>query len=339
MSERYEKQFEFINAIYSPDCPVALEKGAVLLDTKTNTYMLQLKLANIGTKSILSARVHIDAYDREENTIYTGVTQGIAADYEELIGVGDAFGTKKLLPLPNNNAAIFYVFVEKITTTDRLEYTFAREQYIVSESDIAAKRERAFKKEQIKQAWREKTYKKMWGAKWYHVIFAISVLMSFSTPIIGGSVLHSGAVIGVFLLIPLLLSLFFWIFTWTSIGTPRIKKRSFMTAIFISLSHFLLSAITVGLLGALIILLIVSLVSFIPFTLISINVRVQKSKQKRGIKKELALFSPSVYAEAPVISEIPTIIEVNTAIFCSNCREQAEQGAKFCKNCGGALSE
>ena len=51
MASRYIRQFEFTNAVTLPECPVALEKGAVLLDAKTNTYQLQLKLSTSARKA------------------------------------------------------------------------------------------------------------------------------------------------------------------------------------------------------------------------------------------------------------------------------------------------
>jgi hypothetical protein len=179
MAERYIRQFEFTNSADSPACPVALEKGAVLLDTKTNTYYLQLKLANIGAVPVTSVKVYIEAFDNDGNPAYSGQTPGIAAEYNQLAQVGETFGTKQLLPVPNNNAVAFRVYVEQITTGTGYVLTFPREQYITADKvrDIALERENAYTANREMQARKSKEYRIMWGAKWYHVIFAIWILV------------------------------------------------------------------------------------------------------------------------------------------------------------------
>ena len=139
MADRYSRQLEFNNEIYLPDCPIALEKGAVLLDTKTNAYVLQLKFANIGTTGIASARICVEALDRTGQSVYSE----IKTTYDEHTDMGSTFGTKKLLPVPNNNAVTFHVYAEKVTTVDGHSYSFSRKQYMSEshQSDITAMRE------------------------------------------------------------------------------------------------------------------------------------------------------------------------------------------------------
>jgi hypothetical protein len=143
MADRFIRQSDFTNAVYLLDCPVALEKGAVLLDTNTDTYLLQLKLANIGTVDITSARVFIETFDSEGNPAY----QGIYADYSEFTEIGGAFGTKKLLPLPNNTAVTFRVYVEGVITVNGDKLHYERSQYTIEHytRDIAAIRERVYR--------------------------------------------------------------------------------------------------------------------------------------------------------------------------------------------------
>lgn len=179
MANRYIRQFEFMNTVDSSACPVALEKGAVLLDTKTNTYYLQLKLANIGALPVTSVKVCIEAFDSEGNPAYPGQTQGITAEYSELAPVGEAFGTKQLLPVPNNNAVSFRVYIEQVETNTGYVLTFPREQYVAGGAprDIARERGDAFAAAQEMQSKQVKTYLKTWGAKWYHLLFAVWILV------------------------------------------------------------------------------------------------------------------------------------------------------------------
>ncbi|HEY8349653.1 MAG TPA: hypothetical protein VIM13_07490 [Clostridia bacterium] len=178
MANRYIRQFEFTNAADSPACPVALEKGAVLLDTKTNTYYLQLKLANIGAVPVTSVKVCIEAFDSEGDPAYPGQAPGIAAEYNVLVQAGESFGTKQLLPVPNNNAATFRVYIGQVTTNTGYVLDFPREQYTDSTGrDISLERENALAAAREMQAKQAKRYLKMWGAKWYHVLFAAWILV------------------------------------------------------------------------------------------------------------------------------------------------------------------
>jgi len=183
LADRYVRQFEFTNAVDLPSCPVGIEKGAVLLDTKTNTYCLQLKLSNIGTVTVKSVRIYIEALNSEGTSAYPE-TPGIAADYNETAMVGEAFGTKQLLPLPNNNAVTFRVYIEKIETENGDVLTFSREQHTTDNAarDIAAERENAFETDRAVREAQVKEYsKKVWGAKWYHIMFALWTLLYLIT--------------------------------------------------------------------------------------------------------------------------------------------------------------
>jgi len=178
MADRYIRQFEFTSTVDSPACPVALEKGAVLLDTKTNTYYLQLKLANIGAVPVTSVKVYIEASDSEGKPAYPGQTPGIAAEYNVVVPVGEAFGTKQLLPLPNNNAVSFRVYVEQVMTSTGYVLSFPREQYVAADAprDITGEREAAYAAAREMEARQARIYRKTWGAIWYHLLFIIWIV-------------------------------------------------------------------------------------------------------------------------------------------------------------------
>ena len=92
--------------------------------------------------------------------------------------VGEAFGTKQLLPVPNNNAVTFHVYIEQVTTNTGYVLDFPREQYTGGTGrDISLERENALAAAREMQSKQAKTYRKMWGAKWYHVLFAVWILV------------------------------------------------------------------------------------------------------------------------------------------------------------------
>ena len=143
MADRYVRKLEFNNDVYLPSCPVALEKGAVLLDTKTDAYFLQLKFAYFGTVGMASIRVCIESLDNAGQLLYPETT----AMYEEHTVTYGTFGTKKLLPIPNNNASMFRVYIDKLTTVDGRSYSYLRDQNVSGciELDISVEREKALK--------------------------------------------------------------------------------------------------------------------------------------------------------------------------------------------------
>jgi hypothetical protein len=185
MAERYVKQLEFQNTVSVPDCPVALEKGAVLLDTRTNTYCLQLKFANIGKTTIDSIQICVEALNSENNPAYPE----ISATYHENTAVGYTFGTKNLLPVPNDNATSFRVYVVQVTTAGGYSHTYPRGQYreAIPDSNIAAVREEARqlqREEKEKQLIEEEENKKIRNKKWFKrfVLIALAAALVIGIP-------------------------------------------------------------------------------------------------------------------------------------------------------------
>ncbi len=231
MAERYIRQLVFTNEVDIPDSPVAVEKGAVLLDTKTNTYFLQLKLANIGAVPVKSVRVYIEAFDKEGNPAYSGQTPGIAAEYSETAQVGDAFGTRKLLPVPNNNAASFRIYIEEIVTEKGYVLTFSREQHIMNDAkrDIAREREAALEAEREAQERRARENRIMWASKWYHIVFAalIPEMARFMIQWNMSFLSYTPMRVFIFVILPLALI----VFAWISMGSPALLGRSAILAV------------------------------------------------------------------------------------------------------------
>ena len=150
MVERYIKQFEFVSDVCLNDCIVALEKGAVLFDNKTNTYKLQLKFANTGTIAITSVHIYVEALDNTGDLAYPD----LSFTYDEFAQTGDTFGTKKLISVQNGNAIKFRVYVERVTTVDGQTHSYLREQYVsiaVIECNNLAKEQQEAEEERNRQ--------------------------------------------------------------------------------------------------------------------------------------------------------------------------------------------
>jgi hypothetical protein len=330
MADRYSRQISFANKVFLLDCPVTLEKGAVLFDTHTNTYVLQLKFSNIGTEDILSARAYIQAYDGEGNPAY----KGIYVDYDEYAHIGEAFGTKKLLPLPDNNAETFCVYVEEITTADGDVCAFSREQYTDSPDlrDIAAERDQIYGVKMYEQ----EAYKSMWGANWYNVVFAIVFVIN----------------LGLFIalrfafLIPILL-----VFAWVAIGTPNILKRSALLALLSPISAvftIFLPGFRYGITPMLFVLLLSSLPNIIPFACVFFNAK--RFDCSLDFMQSLFFFSNAgtgtcARAEqtavcfqcgAEKINDTKFCAKCGIRFLCPQCNHPRTGAVKFCAKCGGS---
>jgi len=269
MSERYIRQIEFNSNVYLPDCPVVLEKGSVLLDSKTDTYVLQLKFANIGEIGASSIKVQVEALDDAGNSAY----QEITAVYDEFSASGNSFGMKKLLPLSSNNAVMFNVYVVNVVSVDGLSRSFSREKYDTSvemRDFVAEHREKVEQKQEqnAKMAalcWRSESYKLLLGA--------VGAILGLFTILFVGAFITDGflpdSLWGILrIMMPplrfwwrgnivvtisnMLLFLFFWymwISAWMSIGTPEIQKRTFTLAILSPVVYLVFDIVVALLLG------------------------------------------------------------------------------------------
>lgn len=350
MAERYIRQIEFQNAVYKNDCPVALEKGAVLLDTKMNSYILQLKFGNIGTTAITSVQIYVEAVDAMGSL----VCPGIFYNYDEYTGIGDNFGTKKLLPLPNNNAAVFRIYVETVKIANGDTYTFNRKDYTENSEkiDIARLRENAVVTEQNRWE-QEKRIKNnsMWGAKWYHAVFAVvtvanllnavfvfmtvAVFLSRNMIILGG-------------LGGLLLTCGMCIYTWVGFGTPKILKRAVLLAL---LSFSCLGVLTYvvdrfnpfyplsysynysypQLLTFILVFVTVAVINILPFLCIFFNAR-----RYDDLLKEENFHGYASISGENINTQIKKHVQHTNAV-CPSCGQKIEQGAAFCGFCGGKI--
>lgn len=112
------------------DCPVDIEKGAILFDRKLKSNLLQLKLINIGDQPIKSAYIRIYCYDDSGDKI------ALENDYLEYAYVDvhcpsqGTFGTKTPIYLPSTFARVFFIYITRVVLQDESVVRFDEEDHI-----------------------------------------------------------------------------------------------------------------------------------------------------------------------------------------------------------------
>lgn len=115
MSERYQKLFALPENLYAVGSPVAIAAGALLKDTQTGKVLAQVKLRNIGKKTIKAATVSVEPLDTVGNPLGESVTY----QYLDLHADRDAdFGQKTPIALPDAATRSFSVSVAQVIFTD-----------------------------------------------------------------------------------------------------------------------------------------------------------------------------------------------------------------------------
>ena len=85
MSERYSRLFALPENLYISGSPVVIAAGALLKDNQTGKVIAQLKLRNIGDKTIKAATVSIMPFD----TVGNPLGEPIQYQYLDLIARRD----------------------------------------------------------------------------------------------------------------------------------------------------------------------------------------------------------------------------------------------------------
>lgn len=119
MSERYTRLFSLPEHLYATDSPVLIVAGALLKDNQSGQVLAQLKLQNIGTKTIKAASVEITLLDT------AGKPLGGTVDYQylDLSASRDAtFGQKTPIVLPNAATRSFTVRVTELIFADNSDW-------------------------------------------------------------------------------------------------------------------------------------------------------------------------------------------------------------------------
>ena len=115
MSERYTRLFALEENLYSDGSLVVISAGALLKDNQTGAVLAQLKIRNIGGKTIKAAAVRITCFD----TVGKPLEGTAEKEYLDLTaGRDEEFGQKSLVSLPDTSARSFSVAVTWVAFSD-----------------------------------------------------------------------------------------------------------------------------------------------------------------------------------------------------------------------------
>ena len=121
MSERYSRVYVLPQAVYAANTPVIISAGALLEDHVNKNILAQLKFTNICSKHVKAVKVRITCLDA------FGVPLGdpLAFQYLELnAGMGESFGQKTPIPVPNSTARIIQPEITGIIFADNSTQSF-----------------------------------------------------------------------------------------------------------------------------------------------------------------------------------------------------------------------
>lgn len=125
MSERYTRLFALEENLYSDGSPVVISAGALLKDNQTGAVLAQLKIRNIGGKTIKAAAVRITCFD----TVGKPLEGTAEKEYLDLTaGRDEEFGQKSLVSLPDTSARSFSVAVTWVAFSDNTVWNASEEE-------------------------------------------------------------------------------------------------------------------------------------------------------------------------------------------------------------------
>lgn len=104
--ERYKRLYSMANSIYQENSPIVIVASALLLDTKENNVIAQIKFENIGTKEIIGLKISLDCLDIGEKHL-EGIQEFQYLDLS--VPRGTEFGSKTPIVLPQNTTRSFSV--------------------------------------------------------------------------------------------------------------------------------------------------------------------------------------------------------------------------------------
>ena len=102
-------------ALYAENSPVLIYAGSLVMDRFSEKVSVNLRLRNLDDREIIAATVYIQPY----GTWGEPYPQEVIYRYNSLkAGHDQEFGTKKQIPMPDNNVRSFQVFVSEVTFAD-----------------------------------------------------------------------------------------------------------------------------------------------------------------------------------------------------------------------------
>ncbi|MBM6919131.1 hypothetical protein [Intestinimonas butyriciproducens] len=115
MSERYTRLFTLPGSLYAQGSPLIILAGALLKDNQTGRVLAQLKLKNVGTKSVKAVKVSVTPLDS------AGMENGqpVEHPYLDLHAARDGeFGQKEPIPFPDPTTRAFRGAITQVVFTD-----------------------------------------------------------------------------------------------------------------------------------------------------------------------------------------------------------------------------
>ncbi|MBQ8076371.1 MAG: hypothetical protein IJ237_10390 [Oscillospiraceae bacterium] len=118
MAEKNNKKIDLYTlptALYTKDSPVLIYSGVLVMDRFSEKVSVNLHLRNIDEREVIAATVYIQPYSPwgdpyPQEVIYRYNSLKVLHDQE--------FGSRKLIPMPDNNVRSFMVFVSEVTFGD-----------------------------------------------------------------------------------------------------------------------------------------------------------------------------------------------------------------------------
>lgn len=117
--ERYNRLLTLDCPQWEKECPVMLEKGALLKDNLICQNILQLQFKNIVTKSIVALNIEVQCCSKMDSKILEKVGQ----EYLDLnISCGNVFGANIPIVLSKDNTRKFTIIVKNVIFEDDTVY-------------------------------------------------------------------------------------------------------------------------------------------------------------------------------------------------------------------------
>lgn len=115
MANRFQELFRLLPKLYSAGAPVMIEAGALQKDSATNRVLAQLKLRSLDPRRICACKVSVRAFE-PNGTELDGVPSFAYFDID--VGLGENFGTKTPIYLPDGNSRSMSVSVIETVFSD-----------------------------------------------------------------------------------------------------------------------------------------------------------------------------------------------------------------------------
>lgn len=113
------------------NCPVDIEKGAILFDRKIKANLLQLKLSNISDKTIKSVYIKIYCYDDSGDIIKTNNENSFDYAYVDInCSPHEIFGTQNPIILPSVVTRKLEIYINKVVLENDTVIRLEEENYI-----------------------------------------------------------------------------------------------------------------------------------------------------------------------------------------------------------------